>query len=119
MKEHYLPILLKHAGSTTFIEANAIASFIKDKDLELAQLLTEEECFLLIIEVLKAARHSAIKSENLRDAKFKSIPKLKGKFILFAEKYTDNAAAIVKDKYSSDILLSSLLKQYFIDDLQE
>ncbi|EJN18242.1 hypothetical protein [Pseudomonas sp. GM80] len=75
----YFPELLSDAGSSSFSTANTFANVVDSIDSSLSKLLSDEECFQLIVAISKAADYGAWSSAALEAAKYSSVPQIRSK----------------------------------------
>lgn len=109
----YLKVACEKAGSSDYDTANHFSRNLKDLDQYLPQSITDEQAFLLLVNVLRSADWGAWGAKSLRDSKFSSIPEIRKKAIDFAN--SDNQAA--KEKYievsGNDLNFEESIKEYF------
>jgi len=97
-RDHYASVLLEHARSIEFEQANDLARATPELDGQLAELLCHQECFSLVLGVLEAARHGAFASQDLKNGRFAAIPLLKEKAAIFLRERQDELKEWVPDQ---------------------
>jgi hypothetical protein len=79
MMDELFEILLNQARAYDFTSANTFAKFIINADEEVSKILTNKQCFSLLVGIYKASTYRATYSEKIVDNAFKSIPLIKEK----------------------------------------
>jgi hypothetical protein len=77
----YVTELLEDASSSTFSTANSFANVVDSLDAPLSELLSNYECFQLIVAISKAADFGAWSSAALESAKYSAIPLIRSSAI--------------------------------------
>ncbi|HBX8125286.1 TPA: hypothetical protein MIH37_03605 [Klebsiella pneumoniae] len=78
-KKKVINSIFEKAGSSTFDEANSFARSASAYDEDLSQLMSNIECFELIVRVCDAGTWGAYGAESMMKGKFINIPKVKEK----------------------------------------
>ncbi|WAM45118.1 hypothetical protein [Edwardsiella piscicida] len=78
-KKKVINSIFEKAGSSTFDEANSFARSASAYDEDLSQLMSNIECFELIVRVCDAGIWGAYGAESMMQGKFNNIPKVKEK----------------------------------------
>lgn len=111
----YLEEAYSQAGSSDFNIANNFSRSISDIDGYLSESLTEEQAFLLIANIMKAAECGAWAAQSLKSSKFSSIPKIKKISIEYLQYDEVAAKAKYKELGHSDQDFNNLVHEQLFD----
>lgn len=87
----YFPHVLARAGSSTFDTAKSFANAIDSLDKPLADLLSDEQAFQVIVAVVRAANWGTWAAKGVANSKFSDAPQLRLKALHYAS--ADSASA--------------------------
>lgn len=101
-REKLIAVLCRRAGSADFNTANQFVKHVADIDKIMADEMTAEQCFQLLVNVLRAADIGAYSAIDLRNAHFGSTPKLRAKALAYSQEQSQAAEAVIVDFLNLD-----------------
>ena len=105
-------------GSTNFNSANSFAHAVEKLDEKLSALMNDEQAYLIILAVLRAASWQAHGSQGLRNTKFGAIPHIKVKAIKFMSENELLAESLLDQEKSLDMNIADLNSEYLSDEIE-
>ena len=111
--------LMEKAGSTTFDTANSFAINYQSIEVDLVEYWSDEDLFILIINVLNAAQNRANRAKDLRNSRFDRIPLTKSKVKRYILENKPQAQEIIKKHLWNPVTVDELFDRYFEDLLHE
>ncbi|WP_314885092.1 hypothetical protein [Psychrobacter immobilis] len=111
----YLEEAYSQAGSSDYTIANNFSRSVSDIDGYLSESLTEEQAFLLIANIMKAAEWGAWAAQSLKSSKFSSIPKIKKISIEYLQYDEVAAKAKYEELGHSDEDFNNLVHEQLLD----
>lgn len=111
----YLEEAYSQAGSSDYTIANNFSRSVSDIDEYLSESLTEEQAFLLIANIMKAAEWGAWAAQSLKSSKFSSIPKIKKISIEYLQYDEVAAKAKYEELGHSDEDFNNLVHEQLLD----
>lgn len=112
----YFPHVLARAGSSTFDTAKSFANAIDSLDQPLAELLSDEQAFQVIVAVVRAANWGAWAATGVANAKFSDAPQLRLKALHYAGADKTAAAAYVTKELSVATSVDDFIASYLTAD---
>ncbi|MGY8857210.1 MAG: hypothetical protein ACKVLO_07445 [Pseudomonadales bacterium] len=111
----YLEEAYIQAGSGDYNIANNFSRNVSDIDSYLSESLTEEQAFLLVANIMKAAEWGAWAAQSLKSSKFSSIPKIRKASIDYLQYDKVAAKANYKELGHSDEDFNNLVHEQLFD----
>lgn len=111
-KEKYIEILMAKAGSSDFEVANKFARTCYTIIDELDAILTDQNAFKLIVNLLMAASWNAFGAKDLRNAKFQSMPAIRDKARALDLNDKSEAKKIYKEVFGNDTDYENVMGEY-------
>lgn len=112
----YFPHALARAGSSTFGTANSFANAIDSLDQPLAELLSDEQAFQVIVAVVRAANWGAWAATGVANSKFSDAPQLRLKALRYAGADKTASAACVTKELSEATSVDDFIASYLSAD---
>ncbi|MEC4024918.1 hypothetical protein VSO52_19340 [Pseudomonas fulva] len=112
----YITELLADAGSSTFSVANSFAGVVDSLDAALSELLSDHECFQLIVAVSKAADFGAWSSAALESAKYSAIPKIRSSAINYINSNKLGAESYLVEKLKFNETADKFVESFLTDE---
>lgn len=107
----YFANAVAQAGSSTFDISKTFANAIDSLDAPLAEVLSDEQAFQIIVAVVRAANNGTWAAAGVANAKFTDTPMLRSKSLAYVEA---NKAAVTA--YATDALSQAVDADQFIAD---
>lgn len=114
----YFPHALARASSSTFDTAKTFANAIDSLDKPLAELLSDEQAFQIIVAVVQAADWGTWAAKGVVDAKFSEAPLLRAKALAYAGVNKTAATAYAAEKLSSNTDADKFIAAYLTADTE-
>ncbi|KKC98822.1 hypothetical protein [Photobacterium halotolerans] len=114
--DYFIEKLIKNAESSDFDTANEFARAIEDMDDPVAEVLTNEQAFQLVVAVIVAANWGAFGSKSLVKTKFSATPRICAKARRYTKTMRKAAREYFQSKLSSDLKLTEFVDKYLAVD---
>lgn len=109
---YFIEQLRKKAGSSTFDIANEFARAIEDIDGPVAEVLSDEQAFQLVVAAISAADWGAFGAQSLVKTKFAATPKICAKALRHTKSKKKAAREYFQDKLTSELNLAEFVDKY-------
>lgn len=113
LKKYYIDLLKNNASSSQFSDANSFVENIVNLEENLVEILSEPDCLELILGIISAARHNAFSAIDMRNAKFRSIKRIKAKANRFFKADPKKSRRVLKEELGPSYNITKFKKAFF------